>query len=443
MLNRYLLRSAITGALGGLLFGFDTAVIAGTTHALAEQYSLSALQLGITVSIALWGTVLGAICGGGIGQKIGSRATLRILAILYVLSAAGCAFAWGWPAFLIARFLGGIAIGGSSVLGPVYIAEIAPPKSRGRLVGLFQINIVVGILMAYLSNYVIATQHLGALEWRWEFGVSALPAVFFLSMLFGIPHSARWLVTKAREDEALDVLRIIGTPEPEKELNEIIASIHTEDAVRSEPLFKRQYRVPILLAIAIAAFNQLSGINAVLYYLNDIFASAHFSHVSGGMQAVAVGLVNLLATLLAMTLIDKVGRKPLLLMGCLLMTICLSGIAVIFLEDRWRAALIFFVAGYIASFALSSGAVLWVYMSEIFPTQVRVKGQALGSTVLWVMNGIISLVFPSLAAKSASLPFVLFAGVMATQFVVTLLFFPETKNLSLEELQERLDLVKT
>lgn len=442
MLNRYLLRSAITGALGGLLFGFDTAVIAGTTHALTEHFSLSALQLGFTVSIALWGTVLGAICAGSIGQRIGGRTTLRILAWLYILSAIGCAFAWNWSSFLSARFLGGIAIGGSSVLGPVYIAEIAPPESRGRLVGLFQINIVVGILLAYLSNYVIATRHLGALEWRWEFGVSALPALLFLLMLFGIPHSARWLITKGRTDEALAALRIIGTPEPEKELSEIIASIHTDDAAQEEPLFKWQYRVPILLAIAIAAFNQLSGINAVLYYLNDIFASAHFSQVSGGMQAVIIGFVNLLATLLAMTLIDKLGRKALLLMGSFLMTICLSGIAAIFFEGRWRGALIFFVAGYIASFALSSGAVIWVYMSEIFPTRIRVKGQALGSTVLWVVNGMISLIFPTLAAKSASLPFVIFAGIMVAQFVVTLLFFPETKSLSLEELQRRLGLAQ-
>ena len=439
-LNKFLLRSAMTGALGGLLFGFDTAVIAGTTYALRQQFLLTPFELGFTVSIALWGTVLGAIFSGAIGQRIGSRATLRIMAVLYVLSALGCAFAWSWSVFVLARFLGGLGIGGSSVLGPVYIAELAPPKYRGRLVGLFQINIVVGILLAYFSNFFIASFHLGALEWRWEFGVSGVPAVLFLLMLFGIPHSPRWLVTQGRVDEAQQALALIGTPEPEAELETIVASIHLEASSRKEPLFKRQYLVPILLAVTLAAFNQLSGINAVLYYLNDIFVSAGFSRLSGALQAVVVGAVNLTATLFAMTLIDKLGRKFLLLVGCVGMTICLSGVAFVFITGQWRGALIFFVTGYTASFAISSGSVIWVYMSEIFPTRVRVKGQALGSTVLWIMNGLISLVFPPLAAKSASLPFVFFAVVMAAQFFVILLFFPETKGLSLEQLQQKLRL---
>jgi SP family arabinose:H+ symporter-like MFS transporter len=437
-LNKYLLRSAITGALGGLLFGFDTAVIAGTTYALKGHFLLSPFQLGFTVSIALWGTVLGAMCAGAIGQRIGSRATLRIMAVLYVLSALGCALAWSWPVFLIARFLGGLGIGGSSVLGPVYIAELAPPNYRGRLVGLFQINIVVGILLAYFSNFFIASFHLGAVEWRWEFGVSAVPAALFLLMLLGIPHSPRWLVTQGRVEEARKTLVTIGTPEPDAELEAIVASIHLDTRSRKEPLFKRQYRVPILLAITLAAFNQLSGINAVLYYLNDIFVSAGFSRLSGALQAVVVGAVNLMATLLSMTLIDRIGRKALLLIGCVGMTIGLSGVATIFIIGRWHGALIYFVTGYTASFALSSGSVLWVYMSEIFPTSVRAKGQALGSTVVWIMNGLISLVFPLLAAKSAAMPFVFFAVVMAVQFFITLSFFPETKGFSLEELQEKL-----
>jgi sugar porter (SP) family MFS transporter len=437
-LNKYLLRSATTGALGGLLFGFDTAVIAGTTYALKGHFLLSPFQLGFTVSIALWGTVLGAMCAGAIGQQIGSRATLRIMAVLYVLSALGCALAWSWPVFLLARFLGGLGIGGSSVLGPVYIAELAPPNYRGRLVGLFQINIVVGILLAYFSNFFIASFHLGAIEWRWEFGVSAVPAVLFLLMLFGIPHSPRWLVTQGRVEEARTTLQTIGTPEPNAELEAIVASIHLDTSSHKEPLFKRQYRTPILLAITLAAFNQLSGINAVLYYLNDIFVAAGFSRMSGALQAVVVGAVNLMATLIAMTLIDRIGRKALLLIGCVGMTTGLSGIARIFITGRWHGALIYFVTGYTASFALSSGSVLWVYMSEIFPTRVRAKGQALGSTVLWIMNGLISLVFPPLAAKSAALPFVFFAVVMALQFFITLSFFPETKGFTLEELQEKL-----
>ncbi|MEO6922391.1 MAG: MFS transporter, partial [Bryocella sp.] len=290
----------MTGALGGLLFGFDTAVIAGTTHSLTTQFVLTPFQLGFTVSIALWGTVLGAICVGNLGQRFGSRTTLRWMAVLYVLSAIGCALAWSWPSFLVARFIGGLGIGGSSVLGPVYIAEIAPAKYRGRLVGMFQINIVVGILLAYFSNFVIASFHLGAHEWRWEFGVSALPAVLFLLMLFSIPHSPRWLVSQNRVAESRETIILIGNPEPEDELQSIINSINQESDNSKHSLFRREYRYPILLAIAIAAFNQLSGINAVLYYLNDIFASAGFHGLSGGIQAVIVGAVNLVSTIAAM-----------------------------------------------------------------------------------------------------------------------------------------------
>jgi SP family arabinose:H+ symporter-like MFS transporter len=438
-LNRFLLRSAITGALGGLLFGFDTAVIAGTTHALSTQFQLSPTQLGFTVSLALWGTVIGAIFAGDLGQRFGSRQTLRVMALFYVLSSVGCALAPSWTFFLVARFLGGLGIGGSSVLGPVYIAELAPAQYRGRLVGLFQINIVVGVLAAYFSNFFIASLLLGAREWRWEFGVGAFPAILFLVMLWSIPHSPRWLATKGRVDEARETLLLLETPESNLELQSIMQSIHLEDAAKAEPLFQRQYRKPILLAIAIAAFNQLSGINAVLYYLNDIFASAGFSKVSGGLQTVVVGVVNLIATIIAMTLIDKIGRKTLLLIGSVGMVVGLSGIAFIFATGHWRPALIFFMTEYTASFALSSGSVIWVYMSEIFPNRVRVKGQALGSTVLWVMNGLISFVFPPLAARSASLPFVVFAVVMALQFVVTFLVFPETKGLSLEKLQQNLE----
>lgn len=434
-LNKFLLRSAIAGALGGLLFGFDTAVIAGTTQSLTQQFALSPFELGFTVSIALWGTVIGAIFAGDLGQRFGSRATLRVMALLYVLSAFGCAFAWNWHVFLAARLIGGLGIGGSSVLGPVYIAELAPAKLRGRLVGMFQINIVTGILLAYLSNFIIASLHLGAQEWRWEFGVAALPALLFLLMLWGIPHSPRWLVSQGRVREAGDTLHHLGDPDPERELDSIVASIHLESSVRQEPLFQRQYLKPILLAFAIAAFNQLSGIDAVLYYLNDIFSAAGFSKLSGGLQTVIVGAVNFVCTLIAMSLIDKLGRKTLLLIGCVGMTISLSGIAIIFVTHHGKGALIYCMTGFIASFALSSGSVIWVYMSEIFPTRVRVKGQALGSTTLWVMNGIISQIFPPLAAKSASLPFIIFAVVMAAQFFVVIIFFPETKGLSLEQLQ--------
>src|SRR6267378_2732416 len=399
-LNPNLLKATAVGALGGLLFGFDTAVIAGTTHSLTLAYGLTPRQLGFTVSVALIGTVIGAMSAGIPGQKYGARETLRVLAVFYVLSALGCAFAWNWEVLLLSRFLGGLGIGGSSVLGPVYIAELAPARIRGRLVGMFQINIVIGILLAYLSNFVIARQSLGATEWRWQFGVAALPAILFLVMLFGIPPSPRWLVTKGRVDEARQVLQKMGADDPETELQEIVSSIHLESLQKDEPLFSRKYRYPIFLAITIGMFNQLSGINAILYYLNDIFRAAGFSKLSGDLQAVAVGCMNLAATVFAMTLIDKLGRKTLLLIGSVGTAVCLAGVSAIFFVDRHQNYLLWLLLFYIGFFAISQGAVIWVYISEVFPNRVRAKGQALGSSSHWIMNAVIAYTFPQLAKSS-------------------------------------------
>src|SRR6201987_1483124 len=299
-LNYYLAKGTLVGALGGLLFGFDTAVISGTTQQLTDVFHLSPFKLGVTVSIAVAGAVIGAISSGELGQKIGGREGLRIMALLYLISSLGCAFAWNWPSLVTFRFLGGVGIGGSSVLGPVYIAELAPAKMRGRLVGMFQINIVIGILMAYLSNYIIASFGLGAAEWRWQLGIAALPAFVFLILLFGIPPSSRWLVTQKRVEEAHGVLKLMGAEDAEGELREIGESIHLDKLQTSEPLFAWKYRLPIFLAITIGMFNQLAGINAILYYLNDIFAAAGYDKVSGSLQAVAIGGMNLVATLLGM-----------------------------------------------------------------------------------------------------------------------------------------------
>ncbi len=437
-MNAPLRKATVVGALGGLLFGFDTAVIAGTTHSLTAVYGLSPRALGLTVAMALIGTIIGAMSAGIPGQKWGGRETLRILAVFYVLSALGCAFAWNWYVLLAARFLGGLGIGGSSVLGPVYIAELAPAKMRGRLVGLFQINIVIGILLAYFSNYCIARMGLGAPEWRWQFGVAALPAVLFLVMLFGIPPSSRWLVTQSRVEEARSVLQLMGAENPEAELKEIVDSIHLERLQTSEPLFAWKYRLPIFLAITIGMFNQLSGINAILYYLNDIFAAAGFSKMSGDLQAVAVGSMNLFATLLAMSVIDKLGRKTLLLIGSVGTAACLAGVSGVFFTQSHRSYLLWLLVAYIAFFAISQGAVIWVYISEVFPNRVRAKGQALGSSSHWIMNAIIAYTFPQLAKSSGAYPFVLFAAMMAVQFFVVLFFYPETKGVTLEQMQRRL-----
>ncbi|MGB2623108.1 MAG: sugar porter family MFS transporter [Candidatus Acidiferrum sp.] len=437
-MNLNLAKATAVGALGGLLFGFDTAVIAGTTHQLSVVFHLTPSTLGLTVSIALWGTVIGAMSGGVVGQKYGSRETLRVLAVFYVLSALGCALAFNWPVLVASRFLGGLGIGGSSVLGPVYIAEIAPAKWRGRLVGLFQINIVVGILLAYFSNYRIAQLGLGANDWRWMFGIAGVPAALFLIMLFGIPRSPRWLATQGRTEEALAVLQTIGAEDPERELREIVESIHLERAQKSEPLFSRRYRFPIFLAITIGMFNQLAGINAILYYLNDIFAAAGYSKASGELGPVAVGAMNLLATILAMTVIDKIGRKTLLLIGSVGLVACLSGLAGIFLTHSHQNYLLWLLIAYITFFAISQGAVIWVYIGEVFPNRVRAKGQSVGSSSHWIMNAAVSWIFPVLFAYSHGIPFVFFGCMMVVQFLVVLFFYPETKRYSLEEMQHRL-----
>jgi sugar porter (SP) family MFS transporter len=421
--------------LGGLLFGFDTAVIAGTTEQLTQVFHLTPFTLGLTVFIGLLGTVIGAMCSGVLGQRIGGREALRIMALLYLLSAVGCAFAWNWDALMVARFIGGLGIGGSSVLGPVYIAELAPAKWRGRMVGMFQINIVIGILAAYLSNFVIVTRHLGALQWRWEFGVAIVPSALFLVMLYGIPRSSRWLVTTNQTDEALDVLRLMGSPNSEEELREIMDSVHMEQGRKPEQLFNGKYGLPIFLAISLGMFNQLSGINAMLYYSNSIFASAGFSSSSAALQTVYVGLVNLAATLLGMSLIDKLGRRTLLLIGSVGTAASLVGVAAVFATNSHQGLLVWFFMGFILFFAVSQGAVIWVYISEIFPSRVRSKGQSLGSSSHWVMNALIGLVFPYIAAKSHAAPFWFFASMMVLQFFLVMFVYPETKQNSLEQIQ--------
>jgi sugar porter (SP) family MFS transporter len=436
-INSHVVKSTIVGALGGLLFGFDTAVISGTTHALSLVYHLSPALLGVTVSSALVGTVIGAMAAGIPGQKFGRRDTLRVMAIFYVLSAIGCALAWNWSALIVFRFIGGLGIGGSSVLGPMYIAEIAPPKWRGRLVGFFQVNIVIGILLAYISNATIGSLHLGAAEWRWMFGVSGVPAAIFLAALFIIPRSPRWLVTQSNLEEALAVLRVTGVPQPKKELDEIVASVHLERTASADPLFSRRYRFPIFIAITVGMFSQLSGINAILYYLNDIFALAGASKISGNLQAVAVGATNLVATLLAMSVIDKFGRKKLLLIGTVGLFVCLTIISILFITRSHLGWLVWLLMLYIASFAMSQGAVLWVYISEVFPNRVRSKGQSLGSSSHWITNAIISLVFPVMAKSSGAYPFIFFAAMMVVDFVLVWFYYPETSGISLEEMQHK------
>ena len=437
-LTNLLVRSTIVAALGGLLFGFDTAVIAGITNALTNTYHLSPGGLGLTVASALWGTIIGAMLAGIPGDRFGRRDSLRVMAVLYVVSAIGCAFAWNWYALVLFRFIGGLGIGGSSVLGPMYIAEIAPAKWRGRLVGFFQFNVVAGILLAYFSNYLIGLVGLGSNEWRWKLGVSAAPALLFFLMLYTIPRSPRWLASKGRVDEARNVLQQIGEEDVEGELAQMVASVDLDQSHGAEPLFTWKYRLPLFLAISIGMFNQLSGINAILYYLNDIFAKAGFSKVSGDLQAVTIGATNLLFTLLAMSIIDRVGRRTLLIIGSIGTAACLAGVAAVFFSGRHENLLVWLLVGFIASFAFSQGAVIWVYLSEVFPNRVRAKGQSLGSFTHWIMNALISWAFPILAAYSKAVPFVFFSAMMVLQLIVVLTVYPETKGVTLEAMQKKL-----
>lgn len=429
-----LLGSVLVAALAGLLFGFDTAVIAGVTADLTRLFALSPEQLGLTVSSALWGTFIGALFAGRPGDRFGSRNCLLFLAFLYLLSGLGSALAWDWPSLLLFRAIAGLAIGGSSVLAPVYIAELAPDRRRGALTGLFQLNIVAGILVAYLSNYLVGLNGLGAWEWRVKLAVTALPALIFLLLLIAIPASPRWLATRGRGAEAIAILRRMGRSDPETECR-----LFAEDQARAGgTLSWRRHRKPILLAISLAFFNQMAGINAILYYLNDIFAAAGFGKLSSDMQSVAVGATNLCFTALAMLVIDRLGRKRLLLIGAVVMAICLGVTAMV----QWGLApatwLIWALSGFIAGFAFSQGAVIWVYISEIFPTEVRSRGQSLGSATHWLMNALISGFFPVIAALSKGAPFAVFAAMMALQFFIVLRFFPETKGLSLEALGRKM-----
>jgi sugar porter (SP) family MFS transporter len=429
------IRVIIIASLAGLLFGFDTAVVAGVTGALREVFALTPAGLGAMVSSALWGTLLGALVLGRPGDRFGSRNMLRVIGLIYVVSAVGCALASSLPVFVFWRFLAGIAIGGSSVLAPVYLAEIAPAGRRGALVGLFQMNIVVGILLAYGSNFCIARLLGGADVWRYKLAIAALPAQVFLSLLFTIPQSPRWLALKGRLMEAAASLRRLGSADPRAQLAEYAAAAGVRPAARPR-LSWTAYRRPILLAVALGCFNQLSGINAILYYLGDIFAAAGFSSQSADAQSVAVGATNLLATLLGMALIDRLGRKTLLLLGSVGMAAALLGVALIMANDAARSGLLVLLIGFIACFALSQGAVIWVYLSEIFPTAVRARGQGVGSAAHWLLNAVISGVFPIIAAHSKAAPFAFFAAMMVLQFIAVLFFFPETRGVPLEQMPE-------
>ena len=435
--------SAIVAALGSLLFGFDTAVISGTTDALRQVFGLNDNLLGFTVSSALIGTMVGSLSIGRPADWWGRRPVLAILAVLFVLSAVGCALAWNWYALLFFRWLGGVAVGGASVVCPMYITEIAPAKRRGLLVAVSQLNIVVGVLAAYLSNYlvsrVVGAEHPNT--WRWMFGIMTFPAVAFLLTAMMIPESPRWLVKKGRRKQAEAVLVRFGHESPIQEAGEIEESLKEEMSGTHQRLFQRKYRKPLLLACMIAAFNQLDGINAVTYYAADIFRMAGADKSSALMQTVMIGLTNLVLTVTAMVLIDRVGRKALLLVGSVTFVVSHALAAWVFQTHAQGWVVMVAMTGIVGSHAYSQGAVVWVIINELLPNAVRASGSAVACCLIWVLCLGVSWSFPVVAGGSggtAAYAFGFFALMMVVQFVLVLKFLPETKGVSLEELQKRL-----
>jgi sugar porter (SP) family MFS transporter len=435
-----LLLSAIVAALGSLMFGFDTAVISGATEALRHAFALNDNLLGFTVSSALIGTMAGALGAGRPADWWGRRPVLTLLAVMFLVSAAGCAGAWNWHALLFFRFLGGVAVGAASVVCPMYITEIAPPKRRGLLVCVSQLNIVVGILLAYLSNYLVAhflgPDNPGA--WRWMFGVMALPSLAFLVTVLLIPESPRWLVKKHRLAEAEAVLVRFGHEDPARENREIQESLSADATGAGDRLFQRKYLKPLLLVCMIAAFNQLDGINAVIYYTTDIFRMAGADKAGALMQSVIVGLANLVMTLVGMALIDRVGRKALLLVGSVTFVISHTLAAWVFATHAQGWIVIAAMMGVVGSHAYSQGAVVWVVINELLPNAVRASGAAVACTLIWVLCAGIGWSFPVIARASGSMAFGFFALMMVLQFALVAKFLPETKGASLEELQTRL-----
>ncbi len=435
-----LLTSAIAAALGSFLFGFDTAVISGTTETLRHLYSLSENGLGFTVASALIGTLFGSLLVGRPSDRWGRRPVLTVLAVVFLVSAIGCGLAWNWYALLFFRWLGGVAIGGTSVVSPVYITEIAPARRRGLLVAVSQLNIVVGILAAYFSNYLVAyvlgPEHPAV--WRWMFAVAAAPSVAFFIASTLIPESPRWLVKKGNRSEAQTVLARFGHEDPLREAEEIEQSLKSERSEGHQRLFQRRYLKPLLLAAMVAAFNQLDGINAIIYYTADIFRMAGADKASALMQSVIVGLTNLVMTIIAMGLIDRVGRKSLLLVGSVTFVMSHLLAAWVFHTHAQGWIVIVALMGIVGSHAYSQGAVVWVIINELLPNAIRAAGSAVICFLLWLLDIAVSWSFPVLASKSGALAFTFFAAMMVLQFFLVLKYLPETKGVSLEELQTRL-----
>lgn len=435
--------SAVVAALGSFLFGFDTVVVSGANQPLEQLFHLSKFWLGFTVSSALIGTMVGSLLAGRPADWWGRRPVLAAMAVLFLGSAAGCALAQSWGGLLLFRWLGGIAVGAASVVCPMYITEIAPAGRRGVLVAVSQLNIVLGILVAYLSNWAVA-QALGdqnPVAWRWMFGVMTVPALAFLATVLFIPESPRWLVQRNRPGEAAQVLARFGHRDAAAKVAEIQVSLKAESSSAREGLFQRKYLKPLLLACMIGVFNQLDGINAVLYYAPQIFSMAGAGQTSALMQSAILGLTNLVMTIVAMGLIDRVGRKALLLVGSVTFVLSHGLAAWVFQAHAQGWVVVAAMMGIVGSHAYSQGAIIWVMIPELLPNAVRASGSSAVCFLVWVLCAAVSWSFPVVAGQTgehAAYAFGFFAVMMVLQFMLVLKFLPETKGISLEELQKRL-----
>jgi sugar porter (SP) family MFS transporter len=448
-MNKSLFYTVAAAAIGGFLFGFDSGVISGCEKAIQSEFSLSAFWHGLIISGALIGTVIGVFTAGAPSDKWGRKKTLWLMALLFLISAVGCAFTpfdakWGPHLLGWFRFIGGLAIGGVSVVVPLYIVEVSPGKYRGRLVAMNQFNIVFGILISYVSNYLIARFMPNIdpkIVWRVMLGAECLPIVFFMALLVTIPESPRWLVRAGRREEAKSVLERIGFPDVSKTLEEISSSLRDASHGQEVALFQRRYFKPILLAFLIAFFNQVSGINAINYYAPRIFQMifGEGSELAALAGTIGVGCVNLTFTMLAFLFIDRFGRRALIIGGASMMILMHAIVAwQLSLPSPSAAIAVTGILGFIAFFAVSSGAVIWVYISEVFPNVVRAKGQALGCFTHWFMCTVISWAFPVVAERAGTWAFAFFAAMMALQLIWAIFFMPETKGGTIEDIEKRL-----
>lgn len=425
---------AFVASLGGLLFGFDTAVISGAEKAIQAVYNLSDFAHGFTIATALIGTIIGALICGSPAEKYGRLRLLIVIAFLYLISAIGSAAIVNWYSFMFFRFLGGLAVGASSVVGPMYIAEISPSHWRGRFVAFFQFNIVLGIVIAYFTNYaVVGVPH----DWQWMLGIEAIPALAFALLLMTVPESPRWLVKQNQPDKARMILAKIGEPNVDREIREIKESL-ADTGSTGETLFQKKYFYPILIAFLISSFNQLTGINAILYYAPRIFELSGIFREGAMIQSIIIGLTNLTFTMIGMVLIDKVGRKKLIGFGSIGMFISLFLVARgFYLENFEGYYMMICLMGYIAFFAISLGATIWVVISEVFPNSVRAKGQVFGSMTHWVWSALLSWFFPVFLSIGGTYIFGFFS-IIALGSLAFAIKLPETKDKSLEEIQKDL-----